>query len=78
MGAFCCDKPTVVDGRVYFAFQKTCDGNGESYGSEVFFMRSADLLRLDSEGRPEDAAWETLPRGEAGLYTMRGSVVTNY
>ena len=77
MGAFCCDKPTVVDGMVYFAFQKTCDGNGESYGSEVFIMRSADLLRLDREGRPEDAAWETLPRGETGLYTMRGSVVTN-
>ena len=22
MGAFCCDKPTVVDGMVFFAFQK--------------------------------------------------------
>ena len=72
MGAFCCDKPTVVDGMVYFAFQKTCDGNGESYGSEVFFMRSPDLLRLEAEGRPEAAAWETLPRGETGLCTMRG------
>ena len=72
MGAFCCDKPTVVDGMVYFAFQKTCDGNGESYGSEVFFMRSADLLRLDGAGRPDEATWETLPRGEAGLYTPRG------
>ena len=40
MGAFCCDKPTIIDGMVYFAFQKTADGNGESYGSEVFIMRS--------------------------------------
>ena len=38
MGAFCCDKPTVIDGMVYFAFQKTADGNGESYGSEVTFF----------------------------------------
>ena len=44
MGAFCCDKPTIIDGMVYFAFQKTADGNGESYGSQVFFMRSKDLL----------------------------------
>ena len=24
MGAFCCDKPTIIDGMVYFAFQKVC------------------------------------------------------
>ena len=72
MGAFCCDKPTLIDGMVYFAFQKTADGNGESYGSEVFFMRSRDLLRLHGEGRPRDATWETLPRGERGLQTDRG------
>ena len=54
VGAFCCDKPSVIDGAVYFAFQKTADGNGESYGSEVFFMRSKDLLSLHEEGRPQD------------------------
>ena len=64
MGAFCCDKPSIIDNMVYFAFQKTVDGNGESYGSEVFFMRSRDLLTLHAEKRPEDATWETLPLGD--------------
>ena len=72
MGAFCCDKPSIIDGMVFFAFQKTADGNGESYGSEVFLMRSKDLLRLHSEGRPEEASWETLPHGQRGLQTPRG------
>ena len=72
MGAFCCDKPNIFDGMVFFAFQKTADGNGESYGSEVFLMRSRDLLRLHEEGRPEEASWETLPHGERGLQTPRG------
>ena len=72
MGAFCCDKPSIIDGMVFFAFQKTADGNGESYGSEVFLMRSRDLIRLDGEGRPEEATWETLPHGERGLQTRRG------
>ena len=72
MGAFCCDKPSIIDGQVFFAFQKTADGNGESYGSEVFLMRSRDLLRLHSQGRPEEATWETLPHGERGLQTGRG------
>ena len=72
MGAFCCDKPTIIDGMVYFAFQKTADGNGESYGSEVFFMRSVDLLSLHAEGRSEEASWETLPQGDHGLQTQRG------
>ena len=72
MGAFCCDKPNIFDGMVFFAFQKTADGNGESYGSEVFLMRSRDLLRLHEEGRPEEATWETLPYGEVGLQTPRG------
>ena len=72
MGAFCCDKPTIIDGMVFFAFQKTADGNGESYGSEVFMMRSRDLLRLHGEGRPEEATWETLPHGDRGLQTPRG------
>ena len=70
MGAFCCDKPTIIDGMVYFAFQKTVDGNGESYGSQVFFMRSKDLLKLGEN--PKDANWETLPRGDQGLQTERG------
>ena len=72
MGAFCCDKPSIIDGMVFFAFQKTADGNGESYGSEVFLMRSRDLLRLHSQGRAEEASWETLPHGERGLQTPRG------
>ena len=72
MGAFCCDKPSIIDGMVFFAFQKTADGNGESYGSEVFLMRSKDLLQLHSQGRPQDATWETLPRGDRGLQTPRG------
>ena len=72
IGAFCCDKPQVIDGQVFFAFQKTPDGNGESYGSEVFFMRSTDLVRLAQEGKMEDATWETLPKGERGLQTRQG------
>ena len=72
MGAFCCDKPTIIDGMVYFAFQKTADGNGESYGSEVFFMRSKDLLKLQAEDKPQEATWETLPHGDKGLQTDRG------
>ena len=72
IGAFCCDKPQVIEGRVFFAFQKTPDGNGESYGSEVFLMRSNDLVKLTKEGRMTEATWETLPRGETGLQTRRG------
>ena len=72
IGAFSCDKPQVIDGRVFFAFQKTPDGNGESYGSEVFLMRSADLVELASGDRMAEATWETLPRGEKGLQTERG------
>ena len=67
MGAFCCDKPTIIDGMVYFAFQKTADGNGESYGSQVFIMRSKNLLKVH-----EFATWETLPKGDQGLQTDRG------
>ena len=72
IGAFCCDKPQVIDGKVFFAFQKTPDGNGESYGSEVFFMRSPDLVRLAQAGKMEEATWETLPKGERGLQTRQG------
>jgi len=78
MGAFCCDKPTVIDGAIFFAFQKTRDGNGESYGSEVFIMRSEDFItrhwgsvssfggKKKSETEVLDwlsqARWETLPK----------------
>ena len=72
MGAFCCDKPSIIDGMVYFAFQKTADGNGESYGSQVFLMRSENLLKLHEENKPQAAIWETLPRGDQGLQTDRG------
>ena len=51
---------------VYFAFQKTADGNGESYGSEVFIMRSKDLLELHDLDKPHEATWETLPKGDKG------------
>ena len=44
---FLCDKPSVIDGSVYLAFQKTRDGAGETPGSEVFFLRSSNLLTVD-------------------------------
>lgn len=78
MGAFCCDKPSVIDGAIFFAFQKTRDGNGESYGSEVFIMRSKDFITRHWEsvssfggkrknetevvGWLNQARWETLPK----------------
>ena len=37
IGMFLCDKPVVIEGGVYMAFQKTKDGAGETPGSEVFF-----------------------------------------
>ena len=69
-----------------FAFQKTPDGNGESYRSEVFFMRSKnllslhekDMLALNNVNRKGDknfvceTTWETLPYGEHGLQTNLG------
>ena len=57
MGMFMCDKPSVINGWVYFAFQKTFDGAGETEPSEAFLLRSKGLLR------DVDAAWETLPLG---------------
>eukprot|EP00929_Paragymnodinium_shiwhaense_P108154 TRINITY_DN74478_c0_g1_i1.p1 TRINITY_DN74478_c0_g1~~TRINITY_DN74478_c0_g1_i1.p1 ORF type:complete len:729 (-),score=145.37 TRINITY_DN74478_c0_g1_i1:138-2324(-) len=73
MGAFCCDKPQVIDNQVFFAFQKTRDGNGESYGSEVFLMRSKDLVAMHFTGEhPINASWETLPKGDRGIQTRRG------
>jgi len=56
MGAFQCDKPSVIGESVYFAFQKTPEGGGETHNSEVWLMRSKDLLqKLDD---PSTATWE--------------------
>ena len=73
MGAFCCDKPSIIDGMVFFAFQKTPDGNGESYGSEVFLMRSRDLLRLHSQGRapPGEAASLASPPSQVLVHLVQ-------
>ena len=49
-------------------FQKTADGNGESYGSEVFIMRSKDLLKLHEIDKPQEATWESLPKGDKGIH----------
>lgn len=64
IGAFHCDKPSVIGGSVYFAFQKTVEGGGETPQSEVFIMRSKDFLPAAD---PAEATWETLPLGERGL-----------
>ena len=71
MGMFMCDKPSVIHGAVYFAFQKTRDGAGETPGSEVFFLRSPDLLTVDD---PAEASWQTLPLGEDGLQAPSGTL----
>jgi len=63
IGAFCCDKPVVIDGKVFFAFQKTIEGGGETPESEIFIMKSDNLLTVG----PERAKWETLPKGDVGL-----------
>ena len=60
----------ILSGMVYFAFQKTADGNGESYGSEVFIMRSKDLLELHDLDKPQEATWETLPKGDKGWLVL--------
>ncbi|MGB8859472.1 MAG: sialidase family protein [Ilumatobacteraceae bacterium] len=70
MGMFLCDKPSVIDGAVYMAFQKTRDGAGETPGSEVFFLRSRNLLHVDLA----DATWETLPDGDRGLQAPDGEL----
>lgn len=71
MGMFLCDKPSVIDGAVYMAFQKTREGAGETPGSEAFFLRSPDLLTVDD---PADAVWETLPDGDVGLQSPSGEL----
>ncbi len=71
MGMFLCDKPSVIDGAVYMAFQKTRDGAGETPGSEVFLLRSRDLLTVDDSAR---ATWETLPTGDVGLRAPAGEL----
>lgn len=71
MGMFLCDKPSVVNGAVYMAFQKTRDGAGETPGSEVFLLRSRNLLHVDDL---DDAEWETLPHGDVGLQAPSGDL----
>ena len=71
MGMFLCDKPSVIGGAVYAAFQKTRDGAGETEGSEVFFLRSRNLLQADDLA---DAVWETLPLGDVGLQAPGGEL----
>ncbi|MDH4116015.1 MAG: glycoside hydrolase [Acidimicrobiia bacterium] len=71
MGMYLCDKPSVIGGTVYMAFQKTPDGAGETAGSEVFLLRSADLLTVDD---PAEARWETLPNGDLGLSAPEGEL----
>lgn len=71
MGMFLCDKPSVIGGAVYVAFQKTRDGAGETPGSEVFFLRSRNLLHVEDLA---DAEWETLPLGDAGLQSPEGDL----
>lgn len=71
MGMFLCDKPQIIDGAVYSAFQKTVDGAGETPGSEVFLLRSRDLLEVDDLS---NATWETLPLGEHGLTSPGGEL----
>jgi hypothetical protein len=71
MGMFLCDKPSVIDGAVYMAFQKTREGAGETPGSEVFFLRSTNLLHVKDLG---DAVWETLPIGDVGLQAPGGEL----
>lgn len=71
MGMFLCDKPSVIDGAVYLAFQKTRDGAGETPGSEAFFLRSRNMLTVDDL---DDALWETLPDGDEGLRSPGGDL----
>lgn len=71
MGMFLCDKPSVIGGSVYMAFQKTTDGAGETAGSEVFFLRSRNLLHIDDL---RDAEWETLPDDDVGLQAPDGEL----
>ncbi|CAD7941225.1 unnamed protein product [Amoebophrya sp. A25] len=73
IGAFCCDKPQLIDGTLFFAFQKTRDGNGESYGSEVFVVRSRNFLEKHKTEKLFEIEFEVFPRGTvSGLQTPRG------
>ena len=68
MGMFLCDKPSVIDGAVYMAFQKTREGAGETPGSEVFFLRSRDVLHVDDL---DDAALLPAYGGKMGVDATR-------
>lgn len=43
---FMCDKPQIINNKVYFAFQKTIDGMGETNNSEIFIIMSNNLLDI--------------------------------
>eukprot|EP00756_Hemistasia_phaeocysticola_P004019 Hpha_TRINITY_DN12585_c0_g1::TRINITY_DN12585_c0_g1_i1::g.50806::m.50806 len=82
MGAFACDKPVLLEpsGDLYFAFQKTRDGNGESYGSEAFVLHCpgfVEQLQSTIKGPHPLASlgWQLLPTADPqgrGLYTPLG------
>lgn len=79
MGMFLCDTPQVIGGAVYSAFQKTVEGAGETPGSEVFVLRSRDLLDLAAADTGDGemlsrATWETLPLGDRGLTAPGGEL----
>jgi hypothetical protein len=71
VGMYLCDKPSPIGDSLYMAFQKTRDGAGETPGSEVFFLRSPNLLQVDDL---DDAEWETLPLGDVGLQAPGGEL----
>lgn len=75
MGMFLCDKPQVIDGAVYMAFQKTRDGAGETPDSEVFLLCSPDLIdAVRNHGPLDTVTWHTLPDGDRGLQSPEGDL----
>ena len=58
----------ILDGMLFFAFQKTRDGNGESYGSEVFFIRSKNFLEKHKAGKLSETKFDTLPYANLKVY----------
>ena len=75
MGMFLCDKPQVIDGAVYMAFQKTVDGAGETPHSEAFILRGSGLVeavRSRNDSALDDIEWTTLPDGDRGLQSPIG------
>ena len=70
MGMFMCDIPQRIGTSVFFAFQKTIDGAGETPQSEAFFLCSPNLLSCADLSQ---ATWETLPVGTRGLRPPPGA-----